>query len=273
MTRTRLSAVAACAALALVAACTETRAPRDAATLTGTITYRERMALPETAQIEIQILDVTDEEAEPKLVSEKLMETPGQVPIAFAIAYDPGSIDVNHVYALRVRIHVGEELWFASPFDLRVLTAGNPSRAEVLLDSISAGAPAGKRELRADDPDPPGLDGRVRSLREEARAIDARLDRYDMREITEGTTQLRLWVEDDDPVKLEIADTGPVSRPQSYYFRDGQLFWMRAPTGGFAFEGEQLVLRTDGKLAPVADPGSGVGVLRELGARLALFGL
>jgi putative lipoprotein len=266
-------AVAACALVAVVAACSQSRPPRDVATVSGTVTYRERMALPETARVEIQILDVTNEDAEPSLVSEKLVEAPGQVPIAFSIAYDPRSIDPTHTYALRVKIRVGDELWFASPFDLRVLTAGNPTRAEIVLDGISAGAPIARRDARVDDPDPPGLDARVRAVREEARAIDARLDRFDMREITEGPTQLRLWIDDDRPVKLEVSDAGPVARPSSYYFRDGRLFWLRSQTGGYAFEGEQLVVRTDGRLTPIADPGSGTVVLRELGSRLALFGL
>jgi putative lipoprotein len=271
--RARHARVAVAATLALVAACAQPRTPPPAAALNGTITYRERMALPDTARVELQILDVTDEDAEPALVTEKLMETPGQVPIAFTMPYDPHAIDANHTYALRAKIRVGDDLWFASPFDLRVLTAGNPTRADVVLDRISAGGPVGRRDLGVEDPDPPGLDARVRTVREQARAIDARLDRYDMREITEGPTQLRLWVEADRPVKLEVADPSPALRPSSYYFRDGRLFWMRSATGGYAFDGEQLVLRTDGKLMPIDDPGSGTVVLRELGAQLALFGV
>ena len=267
-------AIAACAGLLVVAACTQTRPPKsELSAVSGQITYRERMALPDTARVELQILDVTDEEADPTLVSEKLIEAPGQVPIAFSIGYDPRAIDPNHTYALRAKIRVGDDLWFASSFDVRVLTGGNPTRVEVLLDQISAGAPIARRDARIDDPDPPNLDGRVRAVREEARAIDARLDRYDMREITEGPTQLRLWVDQDRPVKLEVADASPAARPSSYYFRDGRLFWMRSQTGGYAFDGEQLVVRTDGKLTPMTDPGSGTVVLRELGSQLALFGL
>lgn len=269
----RRLATSAVALVALLAACAPSPKPREGVAFTGTITYRERIALPPTARVEIQILDVTDEEAEPRLVAEKLLDTPGQVPIAFSIGYDPASIDASRTYALRVRIRVGEELWFASPFDLRVLTAGNPTRADVVLDRISAGGPVAKGAPRVADPDPPNLDARVKPYREEARAIDARLDRFDMREITEGPTQLRLWFRDDAPVKLEVADAGPILRPTSYYFRDGRLFWLRAPTGCYAFEGEQLVLRTDGKLVPLADTGSSAGVVRELESRLALFGL
>jgi len=266
------AALAAVVVAAFAVACASSKPPpAPTAALTGSISYRERIALPETARVEIQILDATDEEAEPRLVAEKLLDRPGQIPIAFSIGYDPHAIDASHTYVLRVRIRVGEELWFASPFDLRVLTAGNPTRVAVELDRILATGPLGKAGRRSDDPDPPGIDPRVRAVRDEARAIDARLDRFDMREITEGDAQLRLWVDGDQPVKLEVAHAG--TKPASYYFRDGALFWLRSPSGGFAFEQQQLVLRTDARLAPLADPGSGAGVLNETAAQLALFGM
>jgi hypothetical protein len=154
-----------------------------------------------------------------------------------------------------------------------VLTGGNSTQPSVLLDRISAAGPPAKGAPRVADPDPPNLDPRVRGFREEARAIDARLDRLDMREISEGKAQLRLWTRDEEPVKLEVADAGPVLRPTSYYFKDGSLFWLRAPNAGYAFESGQLVLRTDGKLVPQSELGSADGVLRDVAARLALFGL
>lgn len=267
------AAIAAYCLIAFALGCASSTPPRAPAELTGTISYRERMALPETARVEIQILDVSDEDEDPRVVAEKLMDRPGPVPIAFSIPYDPRAIDAERTYALRIGIRVGEELWFASPFDLRVLTAGNPTRAAVVLDRVAAGALPGKQRAHVADPDPPNLDPRVRALRDEARAIDARLDRYDMREITEGRAQLRLWTDGERPVKLEVAEGGAATRPSSYYFRDGRLFWLRAPTAGFGFEGDRLVLRTDARLAPVADAGSGAGVLREAAERLALFGL
>jgi putative lipoprotein len=262
-------------AAVLAAACSSSRAPRDKAALGGTITYRERIALPADARVEIQLLDATRGDAPSSLVAEQLLDAPGQVPIAFSLPYDPRSIDASRTYALRVRIRVGEELWFASPFDLRVLTKDNPSRVEVLLDRVSAGGPvsAGRSDALS-DPDPPNLDPRVKALRTDARAIDARLDRLDMREVVDGGERLRLWLEEDAPVKLQAVDTSRVARVANYYFRGGELFWVRVPDAGYAFEAGALVLRTDARLAPVAAAeGSGSGVLRELESRLALFGL
>lgn len=258
-----------------VAACSQSGPSQPAAELAGTITYRERIALPAGARVEIQLLDVTDpDEPSPPLVAERLLDAPGQVPIAFSLGYDPKAVRADHTYSLRVRVRVGEELWFASPFDLRVLTGGNPDRVEVMLDRVSGDVDVSSGVTRtAPDPDPPNLDPRVKALRDEARAIDARLDRYDMREIVEGPRRLQLWFDDDRPVKLVVSDTGRLTRTSSYYFRDGSLFWVRDPSAGYAFQGQTLVLRTDAKLAPVADTAGGSGVWNEVRASLASFGL
>jgi putative lipoprotein len=275
---TRLGSVSLAAALGALAIACASPAPRKQATLAGTITARERIALPSEARVEIQLLDATKGDDAESLVAERLLESPGQMPIPFTLPYDPRSIDANRTYTLRVRVRVADDLWFASPFDLRVLTAGNPSQVEVLLDRVSAGgAPvsAGRGAIPP-DPDPAHLDPRVRAVRTEAGAIDARLDRLDMREIPSGGERLQLWVEGDEPVKLQVLDAARAARAAAYYFRDGQLFWARVPSAGYVFENGALVLRTDGKLAPVADPtgaAAGNGVLRDLQSRLALFGL
>jgi len=266
VTRPRLVPVAMASALlaVLAIACAQPASKRVPANLTGTITYREHIALPPGARVEVQLVDASDENVAAPLVAERLIDEPGQVPIAFSLAYDPASIRSSHTYALRVRIRVGEDVWFASPFDLRVLTAGNPTQVEVQLERVSAGgAVAPSVSSRGADPDPPNLDPRAKAARDEARAIDARLDRLDMREITDGPERtgfeprrLRLWVLDDEPVKLtvtEASQAGRVAATSSYYFRDGRLFWVRATSGGYLFEGDALTLWLDAQLRPVAN--------------------
>ncbi len=245
-------------------ACAQPEAKRVPANLAGTITYRERIALPPSARVEVQLVDDTDEDVTAPLIAERLIDEPGQVPIAFSLSYDSASIQSSHSYALRVRIRVDEDVWFASPFDLRVLTAGNPTQVEVQLERVSAGgAVTPSVSSRNADPDPPNLDPRAKSARDEARAIDARLDRLDMREITDGPERsgfeprrLRLWLRDDAPVKLtvtEASQAGRLAAASSYYFRDGRLFWVRATSGGYLFEGDALTLWLDGHLKPVVN--------------------
>lgn len=270
---------------AIVVGCAQPKGPRSSASLTGTITYRERIALPDAARVELQLVDATDENAPSPLVAERLIDQPGQIPIAFSLAYDPASIRANHTYALRVRIRVDPDIWFASPFDVRVLTAGNPTQVELQLERVSAsGAIVSPAASRDTDPDPPNLDSRAKSARDDARAIDARLDRLDMREVTDGPERtgfeprrLRLWVRDDQPVKLtvtEASQAGQTVGTSSYYFREGQLFWVRTPTGGYLFEGDALTLSLDSRLKAVADAQSQQARLQtELRSALAEFGV
>lgn len=273
-------------AIALLAvACAQPSGPRGSANLTGTITYRERIALPANARVEVQLVDTTDENAAAPLVAERLIDAPGQVPIAFSLAYDPASIRSNRTYGLRVRIRVDADIWFASPFDVRVLTAGNPTQVELQLERVSAsGAIVPAASSRGNDPDPPNLDPRAKPARDEARAIDGRLDRLDMREVTEGRERpgfeprrFRLWVRDGEPVKVTVTDASQAGRTaptSSYYFRDGQLFWVRTPTGGYLFEANTLTLSLDARLQPAATtPTQQARLQTELRSALAEFGI
>lgn len=269
----RTAASALLGALSLAGCATQSSAPRATSAVTGTLVYRERIALPPTARVELRLVEIRDDGGDDPVVAEALMETPGQVPIAFSLPYDPRRIDASRTYALHARIRVDGELWFASPFDIRVLTAGNPSQIEVELDRVSDAAAVSAGRVASNDPDPPNLDPRVAAVRREARAIDARLDRYDMREVTVGSERLQLWLEGDQPVKLTAADYSGVGRSASYYFRNGALFWVRSPSMGWVFEGGAPVLRTDGKLQPLPDASGASAVLGDAQSRLAAFGL
>jgi uncharacterized lipoprotein YbaY len=286
----RIAAVvlASASLAALAVGCADPKSQRGPANVTGTITYRERIALPSSARVEVQLVDATDQNETSPLIAERLIEQPGQVPIAFSLAYDPATIKASRTYALRVRIRVGEDIWFASPVEVRVLTAGNPSQVEVQLERVSAGG-AVTPIVREADPDPPGLDPRVKSARDDARSIDASLDRLDMREVTDGPERtgfqprrLRLWIRGDEPVKLTVTEASPAGRiapTASYYFRDGQLFWVRAPNGGYLFEGSALTTWLDSQLKPVPNADANAAqqnqtrVQAELRSALATFGV
>lgn len=282
----RRALLAASAALALFAlgGCATTRSARGPGTLAGVATYREPIGLPPDARLEAQLLDTTDPDVAAPVVAEQLVDRPGQVPIAFVVTYDPKRIDPTRTYALRVRIRVGDDIWFASPVDVRVLTVGNPTqRVEVMLDRISAGGPGARTASRQPDPDPPNLDPRVKAVRDEARAIDARLDRFYMREVMQGPERLQLWMSDGQPVKLVVSDAADpaslLSRASSYYLRDGRLFWVRSPGAGFVVENGVVVLRTDARLQPLDAPRSAemqqreAHIQQDFQLRLSTFGV
>jgi putative lipoprotein len=99
-------------------------------TVTGTVTYLQRIALPADAVVTVRIEDVSKADAPADLIGEQLIQTKdAQVPIPFAVPYDPGEIEENHSYSLRVRIEDGTgRLLFINDTSIPVITHGNPTQ-------------------------------------------------------------------------------------------------------------------------------------------------
>jgi putative lipoprotein len=111
------------------------------ATLTGTVTYRERIALPAGAVINVQLTDTSRADAPAMLIGEQTITTTGeQVPIPFNVAYDPASIIANHMYTVRATISVGGNVLFRTTSASLVLTNGNPTRVELVLTMTGGSA-------------------------------------------------------------------------------------------------------------------------------------
>lgn len=78
------------------------------ASVKGTVTYLQRIALAPGATVEVKLLDVSRADAPSVTIAEQVIKPAGQqVPIAFELRYDPRRIDERHRYALRVRILEG----------------------------------------------------------------------------------------------------------------------------------------------------------------------
>src|SRR6476661_8892812 len=73
----------------------------------GTITYREKVALPPTAAVEVRLEDVTRADAT-AIVTTTRIDHPGQVPIHFDLAYDLSAIEARGRYAVRATIKDGD---------------------------------------------------------------------------------------------------------------------------------------------------------------------
>ena len=97
-------------------------------TITGTVTYRQRMAMPPEAVVHVQLLDMSVWDVPPPVIAE--MKSPlgsRQVPVPFELKVDPLRIDFRHSYALRARIVVGEEIRFLSELPTAVRLRDNAS--------------------------------------------------------------------------------------------------------------------------------------------------
>jgi putative lipoprotein len=124
------------------------------AILTGTVTYRERVALPPNARVEVRLEDVSQVGAPADEIAAQTIATNGkQVPIPFELRYSPQSVDASHRYAVRASITSAEgDLMFTTATHYAVLVGGAADKnVEIVVQRPGGGA-------RAAAADAPGAD-------------------------------------------------------------------------------------------------------------------
>jgi uncharacterized lipoprotein YbaY/heat shock protein HslJ len=107
------------------------------ATVSGTVTYRERIALSDTAVVEITLQDVSRADAPAVDIARQRITRPGQVPVRFELSYDPEVIDQRMSYAIRARISDQGELLFINDMATPVLTRGAGNTVEMVLVRVA----------------------------------------------------------------------------------------------------------------------------------------
>jgi putative lipoprotein len=121
----------------------------SAGVVSGTVAYRERIAMPESAVLTMQLQDVSLAEAPAKVIAEQKFTFAGhQVPLPFELHYDAAKIDPKHMYALSARITVNEQLMFMNTTTYRVITQGNPVKADILLQMVEGQTSGPKHQSR-----------------------------------------------------------------------------------------------------------------------------
>lgn len=116
--------------------------------ISGTVSYRERIALPPDATVEVVLLDVSRMDVAATTIAEQTIEPSGQVPIHFELVYDTAAIDPRMQYAVRATIKRNESALFVTDRSYPVLTRGNPDRVDLVLVRGGGGeAPVADAEL------------------------------------------------------------------------------------------------------------------------------
>ena len=107
--------------------------------ITGTVTYRNRSALPPTAVIEVSLQDISKMDVAAEVISTQRIEAGGkQAPFAYELSYDPAQIDPKNTYSVSARITNNNELLFISDMVIPVLTRGAPlTDVEILVVAMS----------------------------------------------------------------------------------------------------------------------------------------
>lgn len=109
--------------------------------VTGTLTYRERMALPPDAVVRVQIEDVSIADAPSQQIGEQVFTTDGrQVPFSFSVSYPESAIDERRRYSVSARITDGQgRLLFITDTIVPVITDGNPT-SDIELRLVRVGS-------------------------------------------------------------------------------------------------------------------------------------
>lgn len=98
------------------------------ATITGSVMYLERMALPENSTVTVILQDISKTDIAAEKIAEQVIATEGkQVPIPFSISYDANKIKPANTYSLFAKIESGEDLLWVSTEHTPVITNNNPT--------------------------------------------------------------------------------------------------------------------------------------------------
>lgn len=108
--------------------------------VSGTVTYRSRMALPPNAVLTVRLVDVSRADAPSVTIAEQRISTAGkQVPIPFDMAYDRSKIVERNRYSIQAEIRDAGRLLFITDTNYPVITQGNPRVVDIELVPVGGG--------------------------------------------------------------------------------------------------------------------------------------
>lgn len=115
--------------------------PANAASvITGTATFRERMALPDNAIFEAVLQDVSRADARAVVLGQQQIGPAGNPPYTLRIPFDASKIDPRGRYSVHTTIRVNDQLWFTSDTVNPVLQGPGNTQVNVLMKRVATPA-------------------------------------------------------------------------------------------------------------------------------------
>ena len=114
-------------------------------TLRGTVSYRERIALPPGAIVEVKLLDVSLADAPARIIAETRVSG-ARNPARYALHFDRAQIQPRRRYALQARIlHRGQLLFISTSH--HGIFDGGPEQTDIRVERVAASpSPAPERK-------------------------------------------------------------------------------------------------------------------------------
>lgn len=114
-----------------------------APTVSGTVAYRERVALPPDATVDVWVTDIGSGIVTMAILAEVTVPANGrQVPLPFEVPIDRPRVNPDRPYGVRAVIRAGGQVLFETPEPTPVLTQGQPSTVALMLSRAPAGQEA-----------------------------------------------------------------------------------------------------------------------------------
>jgi uncharacterized lipoprotein YbaY len=127
---------------------TPVRPAEDTAQLSGSlevsVSYRERMMLPDGSSLRVTLADVSRADAPGEVIAEQTITAQGGPPYVVTLTYDPTTIQNRSRYAVSARIEHEGKLLFITDTNNPALTGGAPKgRVEVVTRRAAEEAGSG----------------------------------------------------------------------------------------------------------------------------------
>lgn len=108
-------------------------------TIAGTLTYRDRMALPDDSVVTVTLEDISLADAPAVKIAEITFTTEGyQVPLNFTLNYDTAKIDPKHTYSVSAKVYSNNELIRNTTDNYSVITNGaKTENLELILNLVN----------------------------------------------------------------------------------------------------------------------------------------
>ena len=109
----------------------------EALAVTGSVYYRERVALPEHAMVTVTLADASKQDVAVKVLSQVSFPAAGkQVPFNFALPYSMAQIPANSRIIVSARIDIDGQLLYTTPRMYEVVSNGQGS-VEIQLERVN----------------------------------------------------------------------------------------------------------------------------------------
>ena len=111
--------------------------PQPKGMIRGTVSYRQRIALPPDARVVVTLEDVSRADAPATVLAEQTIDAAGRnVPIPYQLSFDPGRIESRHRYVVRAKIFQNDRLIWTSMTAHPVMPLENPTDLEITVERV-----------------------------------------------------------------------------------------------------------------------------------------